>query len=123
MIEKQNQELKILARNLRKNMTRQEKHLWYDFLKKLPVTVKSQKIIGNYIVDFYISQAHIVIELDGNQHGEKKQEQADVVRDATLRKMGLTVLRYPNAYIDEKFDSVCRDIVKHLRENGISVDL
>ena len=56
------------AQTLRKNMTDEEKHLWYDFLKKLPFTVNRQKNIRNYIVDFYIHSKGIVIELDGPQH-------------------------------------------------------
>ena len=46
------------ARNLRKNMTKEERHLWYDFLKPLPIMVHRQKVIGNYIVDFYIAEAN-----------------------------------------------------------------
>jgi very-short-patch-repair endonuclease len=57
---------------LRKNMTKEERKLWYQFLKKLPLTVHRQKIINNYIVDFYCAQAKIVIELDGSQHYEEK---------------------------------------------------
>ena len=59
------------AKNLRKNMTKEERHLWYDFLKTLPITVNRQKVIGNYIVDFYIATAKLVIELDGSQHYEE----------------------------------------------------
>lgn len=53
------------ARELRSNMTPEEKHLWYDFLKKLPVPVKRQYNIKNYIVDFYIPRFKTVIEVDG----------------------------------------------------------
>ena len=62
---KYNKNLVENAKSLRKEMTREEKHLWYDFLKKLPINVNRQKNIGNYIVDFYISSASAVIELDG----------------------------------------------------------
>ena len=58
------------ARRLRKNMTKEERHLWYDFLRGLPVMVHRQKVIGKYIVDFYIAEANLVIELDGSQHYE-----------------------------------------------------
>ncbi|MBQ6868448.1 MAG: DUF559 domain-containing protein, partial [Clostridia bacterium] len=47
------------AKNLRKNMTKEERHLWYDFLKKLSITVNRQKVIGKYIVDFYIASHKI----------------------------------------------------------------
>ena len=70
MNESYNPKLRQNSRNLRKNMTRQEKHLWYDFLKNLPITVNRQKIFENYIVDFYCAEYKLVIELDGSQHFE-----------------------------------------------------
>ena len=66
-----NSKLTDNAQKLRKNMTKEERHLWYDFLKTLPVTVNRQKVIGNYIVDFYISSHKIIIEIDGSQHYEE----------------------------------------------------
>ena len=84
------------ARSLRKNMTPEEKHLWYDFLKKLPITVHRQKNIGNYIVDFYIASKKIVIELDGVGHFEEEYENADKIRDADLNRLGVRVIRYTN---------------------------
>ena len=102
------------AQHLRKSMTDEEKHLWYDFLKKLPITVNRQKNIGRYIVDFYIAAKKIVIELDGIQHGMPKNIEKDAERDAYLQKMGITVLRYRNIDINQKFDDVCRNILMHL---------
>ena len=95
-------------------MTDEEKRLWYDFLKILPVTVNRQKNIGNYIVDFFIASKRIVIELDGAQHGEPENKQADEMRDRDLQDLGITVLRYRNEDINTKFDFVCKDILKHL---------
>ena len=95
-------------------MTDEEKHLWYDFLKQLPFTVNRQKNIGRYIVDFYIATKKIVIELDGFQHGLPENAQKDTERDAYLQKMGITVLRYRNSDVNQKFDAVCRDVLKHL---------
>ena len=63
-----NLELKNNAQNLRKNMTKEERHLWYDFLKKLPMTINRQKIVGHYILDFYCASVKTAIELDGSQH-------------------------------------------------------
>ena len=103
-----------LAQGLRKNMTPEEKHLWYDFLKRLPVTVNRQKNIGNYIVDFYIASKGIVIEIDGEQHGFEENREADKARDKDLEKLGLTVLRYSNSQINKYFEGVCNDILKHL---------
>ena len=96
-------------------MTAEEKHLWYDFLKKLPVTVNRQKNIGNYIVDFLISSSKLVIELDGSQHWDKENKENDKKRDEYLKKMELTVLRYSNKEINENFEGVCADILKHIK--------
>ena len=109
-------ELVANAQNLRKNMTDEEKHLWYDFLKNLPVTVNRQKNIGNYIVDFLISSSNLVIELDGSQHWNEKNKENDKKRDEYLKKTELTVLRYSNKEINENFDGVCADILKHIKK-------
>ena len=102
------------AQNLRKSMTKEERHLWYDFLKKLPVTIHRQKKIGRYIVDFYCAKAKLIIELDGSQHYETAGQAADQARDADLQKLGLTVLRYSNTDINRSFDVVCQDILQHI---------
>ena len=103
-----------LARALRKNMTRHERHLWYDFLKPLAIMVHRQKIIGPYIVDFYIAEKNLVIELDGSQHYDLPGKEADNIRDQFLREQGLAVLRYANSDIDKNFRGVCEDILLHL---------
>ncbi len=95
-------------------MTAEEKHLWYDFLKKLPVTVNKQKNIGNYIVDFFIASKRVVIELDGSQHGMPENRKADEKRDSDLQRLGITVLRYTNSDINNNFIGVCGDILNHL---------
>ena len=109
-----NRKLVPHSRRLRKNMTPEERKLWYDFLKKLPLTVNRQKIIGSFIVDFYISSANIVIEIDGLQHTMPEHEQADRERDRELTMLGILVLRYTNRDINRNFDAVCQDILKHL---------
>ena len=103
-----------ISKTLRKNMTPEEKHLWYDFLVKLPVTVHRQKVIGNYIVDFYIADPQIVIELDGNQHGEGDQLLKDRKRDYDLQTLGCQVLRYANYRVNKEFEYVCQDIWDHM---------
>ena len=102
------------AQVLRKNMTPEEKHLWYDFLKKLPMTVNRQKNIGDYIVDFFISSRRIAIEIDGIQHESLELLEKDNVRDSELNKLGIKVLRYKNTDINKNFVSVCEDILEHL---------
>ena len=96
-------------------MTKEERHLWYDFLKGLPVMVHRQKVIGQYIVDFYIAEANLVIELDGSQHYEIDGKRKDQIRDDYLNSLGITVLRYSNADVNTRFDGVCVDIWKRLK--------
>ncbi len=109
-----NPKLKRNAQKLRREMTPQERRLWYDFLKPLPVTVHRQKVIGNYIVDFYCASAKLAIELDGSQHYEDTGAAADRQRDAELQKLGITVARYSNEDVNRNFDGVCCDILKRL---------
>ncbi len=105
-------------------MTREERRLWYDFLKGLPVSVHRQKAIGPYIVDFYIHSASLVIELDGSQHYEsEKQRESDDRRDAWLRERGLSVVRYDNRDVRDRFESVCLDILQRIRQGGCNVQL
>ena len=114
MIYKYNKSLVGNARTLRKNMTKGEKHLWYDFLKKLPFTVNRQKNLGDFIVDFFISKKRVVIEIDGAQHFEPTNREADKQRDDELFKLGITVLRYSNYEISKNFEAVCNDILNRL---------
>jgi len=102
------------SRELRSNMTKEERHLWYDFLRTLPVGFKRQKIIDGYIADFYCAKAKLVIELDGSQHYEQQGHEYDIRRDETLKARGLRVLRYSNADVNGNFKGVCQDIMKHL---------
>ena len=108
---------KALVKNaqvLRKNMTPEEKCLWYDFLKLLPYTVKRQHNIDNFIVDFYIPKKKIVIELDGVQHIIPKHAEADFKRDEVLATWGIKVLRYSNKSVNENYGAVIKDILTHL---------
>ena len=111
-----NSRLSANAKALRKAMTKEERHLWYDFLKGLEIMVHRQKVLGSYIVDFYIAEARLVIELDGSQHYEEPGKQADRVRDAWLEGQGIRVLRYSNADVNNRFREVCQDILNHLEQ-------
>ena len=96
-------------------MTPEEKHLWYDFLNKLPIKFKRQKIINNYIVDFICPEAKLVIEVDGEQHlADFENRYNDEIRDDFLNKQGLSVLRIPNNNVNKNFEGVCIEILKHL---------
>ena len=101
------------AKTLRKNMTKEERHLWYDFLKNLPITINRQKVIGNYIVDFYCSKFKTIIELDGSQHYEDKGQQNDKLRDEYFKSLGIKVLRYSNYDVNKNFYGVCTNILSN----------
>ncbi len=109
-----NKKLVSNAKTLRKNMTPEEKHLWYDFLRKLPFTVHRQHNIENYIVDFYIAKYKTVIEINGSQHTNPEHILADKKRDDNLSKWGIRVLRYYNKDINHNFNSVAEDILNKL---------
>ena len=107
-----NPKLTPFAQKLRREMTKEERHLWYDFLKDLPVTFHRQKVIGNYIADFYCASSKLIIELDGSQHYEDKGIQSDKKRDAYFSTLGIRVLRYSNEDIKRNFNGVCEDILR-----------
>ena len=98
------------ARSLRKNMTKEERHLWYDFLRGYPVRFMRQRPIDRYIADFYCAAAKLVIELDGSQHYEDEGRQSDSERDRAFSALGITVLRIPNNEILSNFTGVCDQI-------------
>ncbi|MCD8007766.1 MAG: endonuclease domain-containing protein [Clostridiales bacterium] len=102
-----NKELKDRSRALRKNMTSEERRLWYAFLKDYPVKVYRQRVIDGYIVDFYCSPAKLVIEIDGSQHYTTEGLEYDSIRSDLLEQYGLEVLRFTNQDINTRFRSVC----------------
>ena len=114
MSRKPNDNLIPNANTLRKNMTPEERILWYDLLCRLPMRVRKQSVIKNYIVDFYIEEKKVVIELDGSQHYREEHRKADKERDATLREMGITVLRYDNSDIKKNKNGVCVHILNSI---------
>ena len=105
-----NKQLLNIAKILRRNMTRHEKHLWYDFLQHYPLKIYKQRIIDNYIADFYCHSARVVIELDGSQHYTNQGKTQDEERTNILEKYGIYVLRFSNKDIDENFEGVCQMI-------------
>ena len=114
---KHNKALVTNARNLRKNMTKEERHLWYDFLRAYPVKFLRQKIIGKYIVDFYCAKAKLIVELDGSQHYEEKGMEYDAERTAFLEQYGVRVLRIPNNKVIQNFRGVCEYIDLAVRQS------
>ncbi len=114
---KHNPKLTSNAKVLRKNMTKEEKHLWYDFLRSYEVRFLRQKVIDNYIADFYCSRARLVIELDGSQHYEEKGIRKDAIRTERIESRNLTVIRIPNNEIHNNFFGVCEYIDMKVKEN------
>ena len=112
---------RTLAANLRKNMTKEERHLWYDYLSKHNLHFYRQRRIGNYIVDFYCPQAKVVIELDGSQHFDSAGIEADTLRTDYLESLGLLVARIPNNEVFKNFTGVC-DYIDHILEQRTPSD-
>ena len=111
------------ARQLRREMTPHERKLWYLFLRKYPVKIYKQRIIGKFIVDFYCASAKVVIEVDGSQHYEPQGMAYDVERSAFLSALGLDVLRFSNRDVDRNFRGVCEQIdltIRNRQESPLS---
>ena len=117
---KHNKELTPLAKQLRREMTKEERHLWYDFLRTYPIRFSRQKVLGRYIVDFYSAKANLVIELDGSQHYETDRVEKDAERTAFLNGYGLQVIRIPNHEVNENFEGVCAYIDAVVRRQSLS---
>jgi very-short-patch-repair endonuclease len=119
---KHNKELTRLSQKLRREMTKEEKQLWYRFLRAYPVQFRRQVTCGQYILDFYCSKAKLEIELDGAYHGYSEIVKKDRVRTEYLDSIGICVLRFPNKEIWNDLDTVCRQIdytVKKRLETGL----
>ena len=106
----------VRAKQLRKDATKQENHLWYDYLKDYPLRFQRQKAIGNYIADFYCYRAKLVVELDGSQHYEEDALKYDLQRTEFFNTLGITVLRVLNVDIDRNFEGACMEIDKTVRK-------
>ena len=117
MQRKHNKDIVPTAKMLRKNMTKEERHLWYDCLREYPVRFIRQKVIGKYIVDFYCAKAKIVIELDGSQHYEDKEIEKDALRTEFLEQYGLKVIRISNLDINKNFEGVCIFIDNEVKQS------
>ena len=117
MQSKHNKQLVPFAKQLREEMTQEERHLWYDFLRNYPVRFLRQKVLGRYIVDFYSAEAKLVIELDGSQHFEEANLQDDSIRTKFLEGYGLKVIRILNNEVFQNFRGVCAYIDLAVRQS------
>ena len=116
MQRKHNTKLTEYAKDLRKNMTKEEKHLWYDFLRDYPVRFLRQKVIDDYIVDIYCNRVRLAIELDGSQHYSDIGLLKDKIRTSKIEKRNLIVMRIPNNEINRNFEGVCQYIDVYVKE-------
>ncbi len=113
MENKYNPKLVSVANMLRKRMTKEEKHLWYDFLHTYPVRFYRQKVLGKYVADFYCAKAKLVIELDGLEHCWEQNREYDEERTQYLKGYDIRVVRISNAEIHNNFRGVC-DYIDHI---------
>ena len=114
-----NTNLVSFAKQLRKSMTKEERHLWFDFLRYVRPRFRRQEIIGNYIADFYCDRARLVIELDGSQHLSPNDLAYDATRTEYLHSLNIEVIRYYNTDIQNNFDGVCQHIYNILLQKGL----
>ena len=105
-----NKKLTAFAQDLRKEMTKEEKQLWYQYLRTYPVQFRRQVACGQYILDFYCAKAKLAIELDGSQHFEPDATEKDNLRTQYLESLGIFVLRIPNNAIWNNLEGVCQKI-------------
>ena len=105
-----NEKMKSFSQNLRKNATKEENTLWYQYLRKHPIQFRRQCVLGQYIVDFYCAKARLVVELDGSQHFDISGIEHDAQRTQYLEALGLKVLRFSNTDINRNLRFVCQKI-------------
>ena len=117
MLRKHNKNIVPLAKNLRNNPTKEEKKLWYSFLRKYPIKFSRQKVLGKYIVDFYCAEAKLVIELDGSGHYSEEGIEYDKERTKFLEEYGLKIIRIPNKEIHKNLIGVCEFISEKVKES------
>ena len=110
------------AKELRKDATKQENHLWYDFLRSYPVRFQRQKTIDGFIADFYCHVARLVVEVDGSQHYDEQGLAYDKERSAIFAEYGVKVIRFSNLDVERNFEGVCTaiDLAVKERMNSLS---
>ena len=113
-----NPELTYNARELRKNMTTQETRLWYNYLRTYPYNFLKQKVIGNYIVDFYCPKVKLAIEIDGEYHNYSSYSK-ETIRTEQIKELGIELIRIPNSLVDDNFEKCC-DYIDNAINNRIN---
>ena len=111
------------ARSLRRNMTPQERHLWYDFLRYCRPRFRRQELIGPYIADFFCYDVKLIVEVDGSQHFTPKLREQDNARTAYFHSLGIRVMRVDNGQVNRNFNGVCEGIMLAMQQCGIEATL
>ena len=104
------------AKSMRKNMTREERHLWFDFLRRYPLRIRRQVILGNHIVDFCCEKAQLIIEIDGSQHYTPEEKEKDRKRTNDLKDLGYNVIRISNRDVMTNFDGITQYIHQEIQK-------
>ena len=104
------------AKSMRKNMTREERHLWFDFLRRYPLRIRRQVILGNHIVDFCCGKAQLIIEIDGSQHYTPEEKEKDRKRTNDLEDLGYKVIRISNREVMTNFDGTTQYIHQEIQK-------
>ena len=107
------------AKTLRREMTPQERHLWYDFLRMAPARFQRQRPVGRYIADFVCASAKLIVEVDGSQHVEPERQAREEERTRALEEAGYRVLRISNRDVEQKFREVCECIAHAVEDAGV----
>ncbi len=110
--------LKPIRSSLRNESTSAEAVLW-NLLKSGNLEgrkFRRQHSIDKYIVDFYCPSEKLIIELDGNPHGDYIQIEKDIIRDRYLEELGLTVLRFENRFVFQEPEFVLNEIKKGFKD-------
>ncbi len=118
-----NQKLKNFAKNGRRNQTPEERRVWYDYLNKVTPRFHRQRIIGDYIVDFYSPKLRVIIEIDGYQHYYEENREYDKKRTEYLENLGFTVIRFDNTEVKKDFESVKFQIRRFCEIRAKELDL
>ena len=105
-----NSNLTSKVQSLRRNLTKEERRLWYEYLHSYPFRFRRQVAFGNYILDFYCAAAKLAVELDGSQHYDPVQQEYDARRTAYLNGLGIHVLRFSNLDVLQNLRGVCQMI-------------
>ena len=103
-------------KELRKQMTKEERKLWFECLRDYPVRFRRQEIILDYIADFYCSRAKLIVELDGEQHADPVEKERDTLRTRRIQQLGYKVIRIPNREIWRNFQGVKEYIYREMQK-------